>query len=151
MATEFDARLKELIASYPDIRGDQMAYYLRMLFDIAYHDGSNYRLRTSSTGTFVFSGLSTAFIPTTMQVSTTAIKLPTTPLTARNHISIFNTSETETLYLGNSDVTADRALGTTAGAEIQPLGSFNIDITDSIELYGIVATGSIVVKIYEVA
>lgn len=102
-------------------------------------------------GTLTTSGLSTALSITTLNVSTTALKLPATPLVNRNNIMIHNLSTTETLYIGNSNVTADRALGTTAGFEIGPDSFISIDITDDIEIYGRVASGTIKVKVMEFA
>lgn len=97
------------------------------------------------------SGLRTALRTTTLQISTTAIKLPATPLANRNSISIFNKSETETIYIGQDNtVTADTVAGVTSGWEIPPLGTLNVDITDEVELWGI-TTGTFLIKILELA
>jgi hypothetical protein len=110
------------------------------------------RVRTSAQGTFSPSGLSTAFKITTVDVSTSAVALPTTPLTDRNAISILNTSGSTTLYIGpDTGVTADTVAGTTSGWEIGPNEIWHVDVTDDITIYAIVASGTIQVKILEVA
>jgi hypothetical protein len=109
-------------------------------------------VRTSATGTFSPTGLSTAGIITTMNVSGIAIKLPNTPLANRNAISIYNKSTTDILYIGfNSNLTPDDTLGTTAGWEIDPQGYVQFDVTDDIEIYGITTGATILIKIMEVA
>jgi len=87
---------------------------------------------------------------TTMQVGDTEVKVPTTPYTNRISISIANLSETDTLYLGNTGVTADRTLGTNAGWEIGPEESFNENIDPSDDIYCIAPTGkTILIKVME--
>jgi hypothetical protein len=105
------------------------------------------------TGTFTPSGLKTAGKITTVQITDTATALPSTPLTARNAIAISNLSTSQTLYIGFSNsVTADRSIGTNAGWEIGPLEGFNLDITDSVVIYGITASGmSALIKILELS
>lgn len=103
-------------------------------------------------GEIKFSGLSEAMLTTTMQVSGTAVMLPPTALTNRNSLSIFNKSETETLYIGQTNaVTADSVVGTKSGWEIGPQENLNIDITNDIVLYGITEGATILVKINEMA
>lgn len=110
------------------------------------------RVRVTSKGTVAPSGLSTAFRITTIDVSTTATLIPASALTDRNAISILNTSGSTTLYIGpDNSVTADTVVGTTSGWEVGPNEIWHVDITDSISLYGIVAAGTIQVKILEVA
>lgn len=101
----------------------------------------------------VISGLFTAMRITTLNVTDTAAALPPAALTDRNSITITNLSSTDTIYISSSNtVTANRALGTTAGHEIGPLESFNINITDAIILYAIAETGkTILTKVMEVA
>jgi len=97
-------------------------------------------------------GLTNAFRITTMTVPDTATALPATPLTDRVAISVTNLDATEILYIGNSDVTADRALGTTAGWEVGPGESFNVDVTDSIIIYGRAeASQTILIKVLEIS
>lgn len=106
----------------------------------------------SVSGDVTPAGLRIAGRNTTMMVSTTAIALPAIPLANRNAMSIVNLSMTETLYIGfDTSVTADSVVGVTSGWEIGPNEGFNIDITETIPLYGIVASGSIMIKIMELS
>lgn len=98
----------------------------------------------------VFSGLSVAIKVTTITVGTTEVALPATALSGRNSISINNKDSTTTLYLGPTGVTADDA-ASTGGWEVPPQFTFGTDITDAVTIYGIVASGSITVKILELA
>lgn len=109
------------------------------------------KARTSATGTFVFSGLSTDQKNTTLLVSTIAIPLPAVALTGRNSIAIRNLDSSEILYIGKSDVQASDNIGTTSGWQIGPNETYNVDITDSIVLYGIVSSGSIKIQVRELA
>lgn len=113
---------------------------------------TEYQLRTSGEGTFRQSGLSIAFWPTCMDITDVATPLPAAPLASRNSMKITNLSPTDTLYVGNSDVTADRALGNTAGDEVGPGESYQLDITGDIILYGRCESGKTIrVKIVELA
>lgn len=116
-------------------------------------DKSEYRIRTTATGTFTLSGLQNGGRVTTMTVGDTAIPLPATPLAARNAISIRNLSSTDKLYIGYSTaVTADRVVGVTSGDEIDPDAGFNVDITDEVILYGICESGkSVMIKVHELS
>lgn len=103
-------------------------------------------------GQFSPTGLKVAIKTTTADITDTATTLPLISLTGRNSMVIHNKSVSETLYIGNSDVTADSVLGTTSGHEVLPGETFAIDITDQIVLYGIAPTGKTIrVKITEVA
>ena len=96
-------------------------------------------------------GLSKNFKVTTQDITTTASKLPATPLTDRNTLSIHNKSTTDTLFIGEDNtVTADSVDGITSGWEVPPGGVFNTDIKTAIELWGI-STATIKVKILELA
>jgi len=128
--------------------------------DIGVSLGANpkaeYLLRTKVmnvvTGEFTFSGLSQALKITTMQVTDVATAMPATALTNRNAISVQNKDATNTVYIGNSDVTADTVIGTTSGFELGPNGFFGLDITDDIVLYARCETGkTAIIKITEVA
>lgn len=112
---------------------------------------SEFQIRT--TGTSRFAGLSESMRTTTMDVTDIAVKMPTTPLTNRNSLEVHNLDDTYTLFVGtDSSVTADRVDGVTSGKEIPPLSFWNLDITNDIELWGIVETGqTIKIKITEVA
>lgn len=108
-------------------------------------------VRTSVFGEIRPSGLDVAIKTTTMTVGSTAVALPATALEGRNSIILHNKSITETLYIGNDDVTADTVNGTTSGYELAPGAFFNIDITDNIVIYGITEGATITVKVTEVA
>ena len=109
-------------------------------------------VRTVAEGNFAPSGLRNGFLVTTLDVSTSAIKIPASPLTDRNSIIIFNKSTTTTLYLGpNNLVEANDNIGNNAGWEIPPNSYFSTDVTDGIEFYGIVASGTVRVKVLEVS
>jgi hypothetical protein len=88
-----------------------------------------------------------------MQVTDTATLLPAAALADRNAISIVNLSGADTLYIGEAaTVTADRALGVTAGWEVGPGESFNVDITDDIAIYGVAEAGkTITIKVLEIS
>jgi len=84
----------------------------------------------------------------TIEVDTSAQEL-TAGESVTQLLSIFNTSETETLYYGDANtVTADRALGTTAGWEIGPLETENLPIAYGKSLW-LISTDTIVVKVRE--
>jgi len=109
-------------------------------------------VRTSAEGTFEPSGLTTIWVNTTIDVSTTAVKIPSTNLVNRNAISIHNTDSTKVLYLGpTSSVTADSAIGNTSGRQLGPGNFINFDIKDSIDIYAIAVSGTIRVHIMEIA
>lgn len=119
-------------------------------------DNNGYvRLRTSATGNFTFSGLSTELKNTTMTITDTAVQAPPTPLSNRNSLTIFNLSTTTTVFLGNSDVTANTPGSLpdyTWGQELRPQSFWNVDITNSIVVYLRCKTGeSATVKITEYA
>ena len=78
-------------------------------------------------------------------VETTAIKLPTEPLPHRRAIAIFNTSSSETLYIG-----FDSSVTTSTGWPVPANTSLPMDFNAEIELYGI-SGSSIDVRIMEVA
>lgn len=107
---------------------------------------------TTVSGTFTPSGLSTAVKNTTMNVGDTATALPATALSNRNGMIVTNLSAVDTLYIGDATVTADRSIGTTAGHEIPAGEGFQIDVTDSVTLYGRAEAGkTVLIKIMEVA
>jgi len=104
-------------------------------------------------GSFVFSGLSTGIITTTITVTDTATALPASILAARNSLLIRNLSDTEILYIGLATVTAGRTVSsTTDGYEIDPNQEFSVDIANGLALYGIASSGkTILVKVTEFA
>ena len=105
------------------------------------------------TGSFTPSGLTKEIKVTTLQVGDSAVKLPATPLTDRNTLSIFNKSSTVTIYIDDENtVTADSTIGGTGGWEVLPNERLNIDIKNAIELWAIAPTGqTAIVKLLEVA
>ena len=98
-------------------------------------------------GEFSPSGLSKALKISNETVGTTAVKIPSVPLTDRNSLIIFNKGN-ETLYIGNSDVETS---GAKEGFEIDAGSFFSLDIRDSIEIYGRTASGSVLIKTMELA
>lgn len=104
------------------------------------------------TGSIQPEGLNIAGRNTTLSVSTTAIPLPAIPLANRNAMSIRNLSQTDVLYIGfDSSVTADSVVGITSGWQLGPNEGFNIDVQGSIPIYGIAASGSILVQVMELS
>jgi len=84
-----------------------------------------------------------------ISVANTATKLPATPLANRKALIIRNIGA-QTVYLGKSDVTA----GTTAatgGYPVYPNESFQMDLGASVDLYGIVVSGTCNVALIEVS
>ena len=109
-------------------------------------------VRTISEGDFNLSGLRNGFIVTTFEVGTTATQIPPTTQTDRNSIIIYNTSTTETLYLGPANtVEANDNNGTLAGWPIAPRSFFSTDVTDGIDFWGITSTSTIKVQVMEVS
>jgi len=106
----------------------------------------------SITGAFTPSGLRIALKNTTMDVTDVATPLPAVAIANRNAITIRNLSLVDTVYIGNLNVTADRILGNTSGGELGPNESWNVDITDSIVLYGRTEAGKTArIKIMELS
>lgn len=119
-------------------------------------DNSEYYVLTkivdAITGSFSPSGLTKEFKNTTMLVGDVATKIPATPLTDRNAMAIYNGHATKTLYIGNSNVTADTVVGTTSGWKIDAGSYLQLDIKETIEMYAIYEGGvSAMVQIMEVA
>ena len=113
------------------------------------------QVRTSAKGTFTPQGLKTALLTTTQEIGSTAVALPATVLANRNSLIIHNKSTVDTLYVGNSNVTADTPVSfpdITWGTEIPPNSFLNWDVASAITLYGRAETGkTILVKITEIA
>ena len=111
------------------------------------------RLRTTGTitGEISPSGLKTAGKNTTMDIGTTAVQLPSSPLSERNALSIHNTSTTDILYIGfDNTVTADSVVGNTSGRQVGAGQIINFDVTDAVAIWAIAAT-TIRVQIMELA
>lgn len=134
------------MADDPEIRCRPTEDLLHRSFE---SDGTGgFRHKTSVTGSVdtTPSGLNTDLEITVQSVGTVAAKIPLTPLTDRNFIMIHNKGPS-TLYIGESDVTADDTA--TGGWEIASGQVFVVDIRDDLEIYGVVASGSNTVKIFE--
>ena len=108
-------------------------------------------VRTITEGDFAPSGLRNGFRITTLSINNVASPIPAVAYLNRNSIMIWNTSTTEILYIGNSDVTPNLSNGTTSGWQVAPRSYFSTDITDNVILYGVVASGSITVQIMELS
>lgn len=103
-------------------------------------------------GEFSVSGLKNGGRITTTIVSTTAVALPTTPLTARNAIAIRNLSNEDTLYIGFDNlVEANDNVGSTAGWQVGPQENLQFDVTETVILYGIASVASLKVQIMELS
>lgn len=86
-------------------------------------------------------------ITTVITVTTSATALPSTALSGRKTVLVQNVSSA-TVYIGNAAVTADEA--STGGYQLQYDGdSVVMDFTDDIVVYGIVATGTSTVVVWE--
>lgn len=100
-------------------------------------------------GEFTPQGLNVALKVTNTTVSDTAAAVPLTPLSDRNSMIIRNESLVDSIFIGNSDVTAS---GSTEGWELLPNSFFSLDIKDSIQIYAIAATGlTVPIKVLELA
>jgi len=109
-------------------------------------DGPTKSIRTLSQGSSSIKGLSVDQDTKATLVADVPTPIPAIPLTARNHISIHNTSVTDKLYIGKITV------NTTTGWELDIGEKTNVDITDAILIYGVCAAGkSVIVKSWEVA
>lgn len=75
-------------------------------------------------------------------VATTATKLPTTPLSKRKTMIIKNTG-TADVYIGDFSVT------TTDGFVLVQGDGLNLSISDAVDVYAVVATGTGTIKILE--
>jgi hypothetical protein len=121
------------------------------------HNFANSCLRVCLTGDSTVSavpgGLSNRFKTTTLNIGDTEEALPTTPLTDRAEIAVHNKSGTETLYIGETGVTADSVdISNTSGWEVPPGNTFNIQIANGVQLYGLYEAGqSGIVKIVEIS
>lgn len=100
-------------------------------------------------GEFTPQGLNVALKVTKATITDTATAVPLTALSDRNSMIIRNESLSDSIFIGNSDVTAS---GSTEGWELLPNSFFSLDIKDSIQIYAIAATGiSVPIKVLELA
>lgn len=81
-----------------------------------------------------------------VSVTTTATKLPTTPIVGREYIRIQNVGAV-TVYLGTSTVTADTAA--TGGLQLLPYAVWQEEYDNTVDVYGIVAATTCNVVIEE--
>lgn len=77
----------------------------------------------------------TIFSHNAVTVTATATKLPSTNLTNRKAITLFNMSETDIVYLGNSDVT------TANGYPLERRQGLPLDLSTGAQIYGICESG----------
>lgn len=82
-----------------------------------------------------------------VSVTTTATKLPTTPLVGRKYILLQNVG-TVTVYIGKSDVTADTT-SSTGGLQLLPYGYWLAEYDHTVDVYGRVAAGTCNVVVEE--
>lgn len=78
----------------------------------------------------------------TVSIGTTATAVPTTALPGRNSMAIKNIGAA-TVYIGDDTVT------TVNGYELEAGDSLPIDIGENVTVYGIVASGTVEVRILE--
>ena len=76
---------------------------------------------------------------TVVSVTTSATKLPTTPLIGREYIQIQNVG-TSTVYIGSSSVTANTA--STGGFQLLPYATWYAGYDNTVDVYGRVASGT---------
>lgn len=91
-------------------------------------------------------GLGGVPLSTATTVTTTATPLPTTSLANRRGVVVFNNDSSTTLYIGGSGVTTSNGMPVPALAYSPAL-----DIGVKFIIYGIVATGSINVRVLELS
>lgn len=97
--------------------------------------------RVKSEGEFVFSGLSERFRVVTKIIGDTEIGLPPVLLATRKSFAIHNKGP-NTLYIGESGVTADSVDGSeSSGWEVPANSYFNVDTASGVALFGICETG----------
>jgi hypothetical protein len=82
---------------------------------------------------------------TAVSVSSTAVKLPTTPLVYRRAVAVANQSTSVTLYIGFSPDTT-----TANGFPIGPGATMPMDVNAEIEIYGI-ADSTVDVRVLELS
>lgn len=107
------------------------------------------KIKDAIEGSFTPSGLTIGQKNTVLSIGTSALPIPATSLTDRNTMAVHNKG-TSTLYLGDSSVTADDA-ATTGGWELPAGEKIFVDISDGIPLYGIRASLTEAVKVWEIA
>lgn len=81
-----------------------------------------------------------------VSVTTTATKLPTTPVVGREYVKVQNVGAVF-VYIGASTVTADTA--STGGIQVPPYGSWIAEYDHTVDVYGRVASGTCNVVVEE--
>lgn len=81
-----------------------------------------------------------------VSVATTATKLPTTPLANRKSLMVQNVAAKK-IYLGSATVTADETA--TGGLQLNQGAFYEGDISSSVDIYGIVASGTANAVVWE--
>jgi len=101
-------------------------------------------IRTSATGTFSQSGLQNGLKTRCFLVTDVPSPIPAVAFTGRNTIMFRNHSPVNTVFIGDSNVTATRVVGDdTGGLEVDPNATFSVDIKDTAlsTLYAVCETG----------
>jgi len=81
---------------------------------------------------------------TSVTVTTTATKLPTTPLAGRESVAIRLNSTTDVVFIGADDVTA------VAGFRLDSsVPAITLDLDSSVDVYGITSSGSADCRVLE--
>ena len=75
-------------------------------------------------------------------ITTTAAKVPATPLTGRNTLTIQNLGP-KLVYIGDSTVTSSN------GLELPVGGIFNVDIADIVDIYALTSVSTSEVRVFE--
>lgn len=84
----------------------------------------------------------TRIVTQAVAVTTTATKLPSSPLRSRRWVRFFNNSS-QVVYIGGSDVT------TTTGWPVYPRQTETYALWDTCDMYGISASGSVNIIVME--
>ena len=91
-------------------------------------------------------GLKIGILSTNVTVTTSATALPTTALSGRRAVALYNNSaSTTTVYIGNSSVTATNGFPLTSSCP-----AITIDASDDITVYGIVSAGTADLRVLEI-
>lgn len=89
------------------------------------------------------------YLAITSQIITLGVtpsKLPPNPLQGRQYISLQNLGGV-TIYIGNTFVTANTA--STGGYQLLPKGNWYENYTDTVDVYGVISSGSAPIYIEE--
>ena len=86
------------------------------------------------------------FLTTAVSVGTTATALPASNLANRRSIIVYNNDASADLYIGGSAVTTSTGVPVSAGSYSPP-----VDAGNSMTLYGIVASGTVNVRVLEMS